>query len=58
MKEKARIEAEAAQRKAELEANLYVLKTERNATAALAEAAMEKDPLDGLTQIPPQDTAQ
>ncbi|KAK7919305.1 hypothetical protein WMY93_010589 [Mugilogobius chulae] len=65
MKEKARIEAEAAQRKAELEANLYVLKTEKTATAASAEAAvyeaaaaMENDPLNDLGQIPPQDTAQ
>lgn len=72
MKEKARIKAEnqkskaeAAQLQAELEANLYMLKTEKSATAASAEAAvyeaaaaMEGDPLDGFNEIPLQDTAQ
>uniref|UniRef100_A0AAV2KLP9 Uncharacterized protein n=1 Tax=Knipowitschia caucasica TaxID=637954 RepID=A0AAV2KLP9_KNICA len=50
---------------AELDANLYVLKTQRSATAASAEAAVyeaaaveEKDPLSDLVQILPQDTAQ
>ena len=72
IKEKAKIEeeqqkitAEAARRKADVEANLYVLQLKRAAVAASAEAAVyeaaaeiEEEHLEGLAQITTQDPVQ
>ncbi|XP_076849002.1 uncharacterized protein LOC143497110 [Brachyhypopomus gauderio] len=72
LKEKAKIEeeqqkitAEAARRKADVEANLYVLQLERAAVAASAEAAVyesaaeaEEEQVEGLAQITTQDPVQ